>query len=91
MKRFALLLMVLGLFTFAIGCEQGVQEEQQDVQEAEREAVDDVSEEHQETHEAAREGAMEIQEEKQDVQEAQQEQAKEQQEEAAPAEPVGQP
>lgn len=86
MTRFALLLMVLGVFAFALGCEQSVQEERQDVQEAQQEAGEDVAEERQETQEAAREGAMEVQEEKQDVQEAQQEQAEEK-----PAEPVGQP
>ena len=61
---------LIAAFPFSLGCEESVQDEQQDVQDARIEAEKDVMEEKQDVNEAVREGQQNIEEEKADLREA---------------------
>jgi hypothetical protein len=93
MKKFGAFALLLSLGMFSFGCQPNVQEEKQDVQEAQQEGAENVQEEKQDVIQAEKQAAENVQEEKQDVQQAQQEKAQENQQEAventeeAPANP----
>lgn len=73
MKKFALFTMFLGLMTLGVGCQRSVEQERQDVTEAERQATEEMREEQQDVEQARREGQQQIQEERQDVEQARRE------------------
>jgi hypothetical protein len=64
--------MLVGLLATGglVGCEKSINEEQQDVRDAQRDAAENVAEEKSDVDAARREGAQEVREEQRDVQEA---------------------
>ncbi len=72
MKTWIWALALSGLVGLA-GCEQTVEDEMQDVQDARQEAAEDIQEEQQDVEQARQDAAETIQEEQQDVDQAVQE------------------
>jgi hypothetical protein len=70
LRTFTFGAIVLAAMPFGLGCEESVQDAQQDVQEAQQEAQQDVMEEQQGVEEARLEGQQAIEEEKQELEEA---------------------
>jgi hypothetical protein len=76
MRRLIYAAAILGWLPFAVACEPNVQQEAQDVREAQEDAARNVAEEKQDVDEAAKAGIDNVIEEKRDVEDAAKEGAK---------------